>query len=270
MNPVTVRTLAVLAAAMMVLGAMIPAPMGRLALLALGAAVALVPLVWGRPLLRVAGASLLAIAVGLLFEAYPQAQDEAAAYGRHALGEAPGMTFETLVVEGFLACDIPANWSRSENLAGNGEVGLQLTAPGFGRLPVTIAIDYYTTDGQYPSSDHYVQLFARPTLGIALEGEHYEEVRSATVSGRPARVFGRTKKVFLPGTELREPTTDDPRVYERGEKIATAFPVTERFVVVPSASGFYALRYSAPAESYSRYLPVFERLVDSFRALKPS
>ncbi len=266
MNPVTTRTLTVLAAFAIVVGAMIASPLGRLAVVGFGGLIALIPVAFGTPRLRLTGAVCLAVAVILVFDTQVPALQEAATYRTAA--EAPSDGFESVTIAGYFTCEVPVNWRRSgESVAsGTGDLGIRLEGPGSGPIPVRVEIRYYAGGGEYPSFEHYIQSFSRPTLGTGLEGEQYEAVQKVMLSGRTGYFFGRTKKIFLPPEpSLVTPAEEDVRIYEGEERIASPFLVRERYVVLPATSGFYALQYSAPSERYDASLSVFDRIVNSFR-----
>lgn len=151
--------------------------------------------------------------------------------------------------------------------------GVTLQGPWHGDVPVKISIHYYA-DGNllYRSLDHYLKLFSKPALGVALEGSSYGTVTSTVVSGRTGKVFDRLKKEFVPLHNRLgasdEPESKDNRIFEKAEMMAKALPVKERFIVLPAKGGFYAFRYSVSAESFQEFIQIFEKVTTSFVARK--
>lgn len=84
MNQTTVITLTTLAFILLLIGAMIPAPMARLAVVGVGTLVAVAPIGWGTTALRVAGILLVAGGLGLAADAWPEAGKELGRHIRHA------------------------------------------------------------------------------------------------------------------------------------------------------------------------------------------
>ena len=183
--------------------------------------------------------------------------------------------FKTVDVGSHFRCDIPPDWSRDEG-TGYGltnedkkTYGITLTAPEWGDVPIRISLYYYAPGNlMYKSVDHYLNLFAKSALGGALEGSSYGEVTPAKIGGRDGMMFERRKQEFVPLHNLLDPSDSPGRegiVYERRrEMMARAVPVQERFLVLPAKSGFYALGYSAPADKFAKYLPVFEQMAHRF------
>jgi len=175
----------------------------------------------------------------------------------------------------YFSCDVPPEWSRVEG-SGFGlsdeekkTYGITLGAPESGEIPVRISLYYYAEGNlMYKSLEHYLNLFAKPALGTALEGSSYGEVTPAKVGGRDGMMFERLKQEFVPLQNSLDPSDSPGRegiVYERRrEMMARAVPVKERFMLLPAKAGFYALRYSAPADKFAKYLPVFEQAAKRF------
>lgn len=186
--------------------------------------------------------------------------------------------FAPLTVGDYFRCDIPRGWARiemmSELSADEKKVyGGELKGPWSGETPPRISVFYYAEGNLlYTSVDHYLRVFAHPALGVVLEGSEYGSIAPLAVSGREGMTFERIKNEYVPLSNLIAPVdregSDDPRVYERREMMARPVPVRERFVVLPAPPGFYALRYSAPQEVFPENLPVFEKVVTTFHAMK--
>ncbi|SFN91252.1 hypothetical protein SAMN05660284_02513 [Formivibrio citricus] len=84
MSPDTVRSLTWLAVIMLVVGAMVPAPMAQSFLMGLCAVFCLAPLFWGKGRLRILGALVFVAALTLMLNSYFEAQNELQRYTRKA------------------------------------------------------------------------------------------------------------------------------------------------------------------------------------------
>lgn len=184
--------------------------------------------------------------------------------------------FKPLTVDGYFSCDIPPDWSQETHSFGlsdkeKGVYGIRLIGPLRGELSASLSVYYYAEGNLlYHSMDHYFRVFSQPALGVALEGSSYEPTVAVTVSGRNATAFERVKNEYVPVGGGRFDTPDKPDgiiIVRRGIQ-TRAVPVRERFVVVPAEAGFYALRFTAPAESFAELFPVFQRVTATFFALR--
>lgn len=184
-------------------------------------------------------------------------------------------SFEMVTVRNFFSCEVPADWYKDTTYFGLSQdekkvYGFSLTGPYTGDIPLRISVHYYAEGNLYHKSmDRYIRTFSQP---VALEGSSYDQIKTLKVSGREARMFERTKNEYVPVSNIIRPSDNpaknDPRVYERREMKARPVPVRERFIVISAESGFYALRYTAPADKYQEYLPVFEKITASFNAMQ--
>ncbi|MCX5815184.1 MAG: hypothetical protein NTX75_02935 [Proteobacteria bacterium] len=184
-----------------------------------------------------------------------------------------------LTVGDYFSCEVPADWSRYDPIFGLSQeerkaYGVKLQGPWNGEIPVKISVYYYAKGNMlYKSVDHYMRLFSQPALGVALEGSSYGPVVPTMISGRKAMAFERLGNEFVPIRNDRgffdKPTSGDAAsVYERREMMERPVPVKERFAVLTAESGFYALCYSAPVEKFQEFLPVFEKVTETFYAMR--
>jgi len=217
-------------------------------------------------LVRVSCLGLLFWTSGLIFVAMSVAQTDAETPAREQ--------FVPITFGDYFSCEIPVKWSKGSPLYGDPQddkniYGITLDGPRWGELPLRISVNFFAEGNPlYRSIDHYLRLFAQPALGVALGGDSYGPVAVVTVSGRSAWVFERIKNEYLPLNNFDEPVIPDGRVYERKEMMARPVPARQKFVVIPAATGFYALRYSAPVEDFEEFLPDFERVTATFNALR--
>lgn len=84
MNPKSVRTLAWLAGVLLLVAAMIPAPVATVAISALAVVVAIAPVVSGSTKLRIAALLVLLASLWLAVATFPHARNEMATYRAHA------------------------------------------------------------------------------------------------------------------------------------------------------------------------------------------
>lgn len=180
----------------------------------------------------------------------------------------------------FFRYQVPAGWSAiPEHPFGLSAeekkvFAVTLHGPLRGEIPLRISAAYYAQGNLlYKSVAQYVRIFSPVSPAAGAEADAQGQARSITVSGREARMFERERKEFMPMhrpiSPNDSPSRDDPRVYERrGEMMARAVPVRERFVVIPGKAGFHALRYSAAAEDFQEFLPDFEKLTATIEILE--
>ena len=184
-------------------------------------------------------------------------------------------SFVPVTIRNDFSCEVPADWYKDTTYFGLTQdekkvYGFLMTGPYTGDISTRISAYYYAEGNLlYKSMDRYIRTFSQP---VALEGSSYDQIKTLTVSGREAKMFERTKNEYVPVSNIIKPSDkpaeDDPRVYERQEMMARPVSVKERFVALPAESGFYALRYTAPAEKFQEFLPVFEKVTPSFRAIR--
>jgi hypothetical protein len=188
--------------------------------------------------------------------------------------------FKPLSAADLFRCQVPPGWEAIPDhpfglSAEEKKVfGITLHGPWRGEIPVKISAAYYAEGNLlYKSVDHFIRVFSQPSLGAAPETSAQGRIARITVSGKPAMMFERTRNEFVPmhphigPKDL--PPRDDPRVYERrGEMMAQAIPVRERFVVIPGKTGFHALRYSAHAKDFQEFLADFEKVTATFDTLE--
>jgi len=286
----TAKSLILLAIIILLAGLMIDSPAGRFFSAIVAGLIVLIPLLFGNPRRRVFAGIVFAVAALFALIVFGEYQKDAENYRARAPRQShphspPALTpsgvepsdresFYLYRAEECFTCEIPAGWSKEERLSGLSPdekkvYGVILHGPGYGAVPIKIYVHYYAAGNLlYRSPEHYIKVFSLPSLGIALEGDHYGPVTDETDLARAAKTFERLKNEYLANPVPGLPDDEDGKVYERGEMMAVPFPIRERFVVVPAEEGFYALRYSAPAEHFMDFLGVFTRVKQSFQPLK--
>lgn len=126
--------------------------------------------------------------------------------------------------------------------------GLELAGPAEGAL---ISAHYYAPGNLVDKTpEKYIRVHSLP-----------EGAKPAALPALPKaagdKVGGRKAKLFVNITHARGA--------ER--TVGGGAEVWEAFAVIPLKSGYYALRYSAPAAKYAESLPAFEAFLASFRPL---
>lgn len=148
----------------------------------------------------------------------------------------------------YFKCKIPQYWYVEKGWSplkeGAEATGILLMAPAeIAGDTVKIAISYYSLEKDVPLSiELYVE--ENPLFLVIMKGYgegKFRPWRQTTLNGRRATWF------------------DRENVNWHGDKIR------ENLVAISAPKGFFALHYWAPAVSYDKYLPVFERLVKSFQ-----
>jgi hypothetical protein len=285
----TAKSLISLAIIILLAGLMIGASAGRFFSAIVAGLIALIPLLFG-PRRRVFAGIVFAGALFFALSVFGEYQEDVESYRAKGLRQSnpyspPATTqagvesssrerFYLYRAEDFFTCEVPADWSKEERHSGLSPdekkvYGVILHGPDYGAVPIKISIQYYAAGNLlYRSPEHYIKVFSLPSLGIALEGDWYGPVSDETVFSRAAKTFERLKSEYLANPVLGLPDNEDGKVYERVEMAAVPVPIRERFLVVPADQGFYALRYSAPAEHFMEFLRVFVRVKQSLHPLK--
>jgi len=180
----------------------------------------------------------------------------------------------TVTFGDFFSYAAPAGWGWTEGSTfglsqeEKGVFGGTLHGPGRGAVPLTIELHYYAKGNLLDeSADRYIRGHADPSPG-SKAGEDLGPNGKATVSGRNATVFETRRSRLVPMPAESGGANTPPWIQVRPGIRAHKESIVERFVVIPASAGFYALRYRAPAAEFVTFLPVFERVTASFRALR--
>ena len=178
------------------------------------------------------------------------------ATGAHSrdLGTAQEPAFIPYVMEhGYFSCDIPTGWDLSRDPEKDAEYKIfeiALNGPeGF----TTIDVSYMLKDNEdFSGYRDFLDRNSRNVLGETDNArEHYGPVTKTTLDGKPALALKRDRMTYL----HPESTSDE------------SVRLIEDLTVLPMKDGsFYVLHYTAEADAYEEFRPVFERVVRSFRA----
>lgn len=194
----------------------------------------------------------------LLLALEPLASDEAKA----PISAIPGSTAATsgsddsvFSANGFFTIIPPKGWSKVEEGFGLSQeekkvFGGDFIGPAAEGFMVSMSAHYYAPGNLLDDTpEDYIRLHAQPALGVNLDGDVYSEVTTGKVGDRSAWFFDRTGYEYLERNALHP------------KKVA----VYEKFVVMPAAEGFYALKFSAPASVAQDHLPAFEAALETFK-----
>jgi hypothetical protein len=163
--------------------------------------------------------------------------------------------FENFISDGnFFTALIPKDWEKEEDIILGRtakEYGVILIGPrGMEGTPVMITVLYYgdgkDTHDWIKSAEDFINLNSKPNRRPLLEGEEYGKVGEITLAGRKAKKFDRKTFVSI----------------STGSKKILIF---ERFVVVPTVTGFYKIQYEAPSDLAKKYESVFDKVINSFK-----
>ncbi len=159
--------------------------------------------------------------------------------------------------EGSFRVDIPRGWRRSRDEREEARLhyhGVYATGPaGTTGVPPTLSVRYFAPDnGVFRSLDKYLDRQLRSGI-VRLKGEKTTAVRDVLLAGRPGKTFTRESFAFVPPESL------DTR----------EVPVRREHYVVPHRDGFVVVVFSATTESFARWQPVWDRLLETLQ-LQPN
>ena len=169
-------------------------------------------------------------------------------------GTAQEPAFIPYVMEhGYFSCEIPAAWDLQRDPEEDAEYGIyeiNLYAPA----PLTgINIRCLLKDNEdFSGYRDFLERNSKNILGETRNArENYGPVTKTTLDGKPAFALKRDRMTYL----HPESTSDE------------SVRLIEDLYVLPMKDGsFYVLHYTAEADAYEEFRPVFERVVRSFRA----
>ncbi len=151
-------------------------------------------------------------------------------------------------------CQIPGGWEvkRDKEKEIKAKVRkLELSGPRAGNAPVLIyAAHYLKGSAAFADYKDFIERNSKNILGeTESDTEKFSPVKETSLAG---------KKAFKFDSEIKE--------YLHPEsKSAESVLIKEKFYVIPAADGFFVLRYYSPASAFNKYLPVFKKLISTFR-----
>lgn len=162
--------------------------------------------------------------------------------------------FEKYVMEkNYFSCDIPSGWQLHREAEKDAEYKIyeiQLISPDAGNT--SIFVSYYAKDSEdFVNYTHFLERNSRNVAGETKNNhENYSPVKPMKLNGKKAFELERERMVSL----HPESKSDE------------SVSIKEKLYVVTAKEGFYVLHYSASKSMYNKHLPVFERVVKSFKA----
>lgn len=155
---------------------------------------------------------------------------------------------------GRFTCQVPAGWEASRDQASeekNKIYELQLLGPRAEKAPVMIYAAYYAKDNkEFKTYSEFTARNAKDAIGrTETPTRKYSPVKETVLNGMKALTFERTVKEFL------HPESDSEE----------SVRVKETFYVLPAKEGFFVLHYYAPVSVYDKHLPVFKKLIATFK-----
>ena len=155
---------------------------------------------------------------------------------------------------GYFSCLIPAAWTLQREKNKDEEYRIfeiQLLAPRSDKAPTSISVSYYAGENEdFDGHEDFIDRNSSNALGeVKSEREAYEPVKKIKLNGR---------KGFELASEVMEYLHPESKSDE-------SVQLKEKMYVLPAKEGFYVLKFNAPKEFFAENLPVFEKLVKSFK-----
>jgi len=181
---------------------------------------------------------------GSLFPAFSLAFDASAQFKEYTMDH------------GYFTCEIPASWQllREEETDAEDDIyQIELTGPAADKAPTIIFVSYYGKDNEdFMDHENFLARNSTNALGeTENERERYWPVKAIELKGMHAFELERERKKYLyPASKSEE-----------------SICIKEKLFVIPAKEGFYVLHYFASKSVYEDQLPVFDRVVRSFKTM---
>jgi len=156
----------------------------------------------------------------------------------------------------YFSCSIPKDWEFSKMVKRKnkrGVYGLQVVGPRANNAPTLARVTFYLNNNKYFNGySDFVESNSKDIFGdTKTKTDTYGPVKKIKLNGRIVYRFK---------SEIKEYT--DPE-----GKSGRFIMLKEFFYVIPSEKGFHVLHFMSSEPSYSKYLPIFEKIVNSFRGI---
>ena len=165
----------------------------------------------------------------------------------------------------YFTCYLPAYWKLARDREGDEKTGIfeiNLTMPEkakpedgekyFFPDPL-IYVGYYSKTNQQNKT---YESFSKDYEELALKNE-----------GSAKSHYEKPQQIIFNEKEAKEINYEVYQEIPRGPLFVTKYWLKAKFIVVKAKEGFYVLAYKSPSEFYDRYLPVFEEVAKTFKAL---
>ncbi|MBU2529871.1 MAG: hypothetical protein KKD35_02430 [Elusimicrobia bacterium] len=168
---------------------------------------------------------------------------------------APGFKKFT-IDENYFSCDIPETWElvKTEIRKNKkGVHGIELVGPRINNAPTLARIKFYSKNNIYfDSYNSFINSNSKDIFGDKkTKTDTYGPVEEIKLNGKIAFRFE---------SEIKEYT-------DLESKSGDFIMLKEKFYVIPSDKGFHILQFMSSEPSYSKYLPLFDEMVYSFRGV---
>jgi hypothetical protein len=156
----------------------------------------------------------------------------------------------------YFLCDIPVSWEflkTDERKAKKGVYGVELLGPRMNNAPTIAYVTFYLNGNIYFSDfNNFIERNSKDIFGdTKTETDTYGPVEKIKLNGK-----------FAYRLEREVQTNIDPE-----SKAGKFIMIKEKLYVIPSDKGFHVLHFMVSSSAYSKYLPVFEEMVYSFRGV---
>ena len=156
----------------------------------------------------------------------------------------------------YFSCSIPKDWNFSKTAKRknkNGVYGLQVVGPRANNAPTLVRVTFYLNNNIYFNGySDFIESNSKDIFGdTKTKTDTYGPVEKIKLNSRIVYRFE---------SEIKEYT--DPE-----GKSGRFIMLKEKFYVIPSEKGFHVLHFMSSEPSYSEYLPIFEKIVNSFRGI---
>ena len=168
---------------------------------------------------------------------------------------AAGPKFEKYVMDSnYFSCEIPADWELSREKEKDEDYHIyeiELIGPSAGKVSTTIRVSYYAADSDDFAG--YQDFIDRNSKNVAGETKNSREN------------YGPVKEISLNGRKAFELSRDRLEYLHPESKSDESAPLKEKLYILPAREGFYVLHLSSDKDVFEKALPVFDRVVRSFK-----
>jgi hypothetical protein len=153
-------------------------------------------------------------------------------------------------------CEVPGSWELKrdkENELKAKVRKLELVGPRAGDAPVLIyAAHYRKASATFANYKDFIERNSKNILGeTESDTEKFSPVKETSLAG---------KKAFEFDSEIKEYLHPENKSDE-------SVMIKEKFYVIPAKDGFFVLHYYSPVSAFNKNLPVFKKLVSTFKPL---
>ncbi|MBN2654168.1 MAG: hypothetical protein JXR79_03525 [Nitrospirae bacterium] len=154
----------------------------------------------------------------------------------------------------YFSCDIPSSWDLIREKEKDEDYKIyeiQLISPRADKAPTMIFVSYYAKDNE--DFNNYKDFLNRNSKNVLGETKNKREN------------YGSVTETGLNGTIAFSLQRERLRYLYPQSKSDESVSIKEQIYVVPAKEGFYVLHYSTSSALYNVFLPVFDRIVKTFR-----